>query len=81
MFAFCSYDLAVGTEGVQDRHMVSALVSKFPPGVRDGVAVFADVDEEFGGRREDSDDVEDFRCAMVAFRGYDGASILWFKGK
>lgn len=61
--------------------MVSALVPKFPPGVSDSVAVLADINEEFGGCGEDGHDVEDFRCAMVVFRGYDGASILWFKGK
>ena len=61
--------------------MVSARVSEFPPGVSNGVALFTDVNEELGGRREDGDNVEDFRGAVVTSGGYDGASVLWFKGK
>lgn len=61
--------------------MVSARVPKFPPGVRNGVTMFADVDEEFGGCREDGDDVKDFRGAVVNIGGHDGTSVLWFKGK
>jgi hypothetical protein len=81
MLVFGPRNLSVGTEGVEDRHMIPARVSKFPPCVSDGIAVFTDVDEKLGRCGEDGDDIKNLRGAVVIRGSYDGASVLWFKGE